>query len=112
MHVQVIPKLSGVQQVSLDILSNLYGDYDQYVIFGGSYEATPEFIARFESKGITVLFVKSLRREIGCLDINATCELFHLFKKYKFDIIHTNSTKPGIIARLSAKMAVCDYVIH
>ncbi|MGL9735341.1 MAG: glycosyltransferase [Symbiopectobacterium sp.] len=61
---------------------------------------------------MTVLFVKSLRREIGCLDINATCELFHLFKKNKFDIIHTNSTKPGIIARLSAKMAVCDYVIH
>jgi hypothetical protein len=34
-HVQVIPQLSGVQQVSLDILKNLGSEYEKHIIFGG-----------------------------------------------------------------------------
>ncbi|KGA35450.1 glycosyltransferase family 4 protein [Pectobacterium brasiliense] len=111
-HVQVIPKLSGVQQVSLDILSNISDCYDKYIIFGGGYNATPEFINIFESKGIKVIFVPSLKREICTSDIKATYELFKVFKEHKFDIIHTNSTKPGIVARIAAKLAGCRRIIH
>ncbi|MBJ7221593.1 MULTISPECIES: glycosyltransferase family 4 protein [unclassified Brenneria] len=111
-HVQVIPKLSGVQQVSLDILSNLPDIYDKYIIFGGGYNPSDEFIRKFESQDVKIIFVPSLKREIGYLDVKAFCELFKIFREYKFDIVHTNSTKPGIVARFAAKLAGCRYVIH
>ena len=111
-HVQVIPKLSGVQRVSLDILSNLPSYYDKYIIFGGDYEAEKELINECERNKIKVIFIEDLRREISFRDFNAFFNLLKLFNTMKFDIIHTNSTKPGIIARLAAKVARCKKIVH
>jgi len=111
-HIQVIPQLTGVQQVSLDILSGLSDKYEKYIIFGGSYDVSDEFLAKFANNNINIIFVPSLKREIGLHDITATKELFKLFKKEKFDIIHTNSTKPGVVARLAAKLIGCPLIVH
>ncbi|MEQ5196998.1 glycosyltransferase, partial [Klebsiella pasteurii] len=48
----------------------------------------------------------------GFHDIFAFNELFKIFKKYQFDIVHTNSTKPGFIARISARLAGIKKIIH
>lgn len=111
-HIQVTPHLTGVQQVSIDILSGLSDDYDKYIVFGGSYKVKDDFLKKLSDKKIKTIFIPSLKREIGFHDIAATKELFSLFKQYKFDIIHTNSTKPGIIARFAAKISGCPLVVH
>lgn len=110
-HIQVIPKLSGVQQVSLDILSNIEG-YEKYIIFGAEYLPDEELIKNCQCNNINVLYVKSLKREICIKDISAFWELYKLFKSEKFDIVHTNSTKPGIIARIAARIAGVKKVVH
>lgn len=114
-HVQVIPKLSGVQQITLDILSGLSDSYfneviEKTVICGELIDE--QFIDSFEKEGIKIISVPSIKRNIGLHDLKSFFLLYKLFKKNKYDIVHTNSTKPGIIARIAAKCAGTKKVIH
>ncbi|WP_275554906.1 glycosyltransferase family 4 protein [Mixta sp. Marseille-Q2659] len=111
-HVQVIPKLSGVQRVSLDILSHLDKEYQKFIIFGGGYTIEEALLKECEKNNIKIIIVNSLRREICLTDLKAFYDLYKIFRKEKFDIIHTNSTKPGIVARIAAKAAGCKKIVH
>ena len=116
-HVQVIPKLSGAQLFSLSLLSSLPNDvYEKYIIFSESETVTSqqkeEVIARFADAGVTIIWLKSLRRNIGLHDVQCFFELVSIFKDNGFDIVHTNSTKPGIIARIAARVAGVKKVVH
>ena len=115
LHVHVLPILSGVQKVSLDILKKLDDNlYDKYVLFGPNCDSADfEFcINSFKKSNTKILFCQSLRREISLLDFFAIKELYGIFKLYKFDIIHTHSTKPGILGRLVAKILKTNLIIH
>ncbi|OAN13538.1 hypothetical protein A3K86_13195 [Photobacterium jeanii] len=112
-HVQVIPKLSGVQQVSLDILSGLPDEkFDKYLICGKLDSNSSIFVDRFEANNVKIIQVESLKREISRYDIKAFWELRKIFKQMRFDIVHTNSTKPGVVARIAAKISGINKVIH
>lgn len=110
-HIQVIPQLSGVQQVSLDILKGLDNSFDKYILFGGK-PLDNSFNQYFEEHNIKVVYIESLARDISLDDFQAFWDLYTFFKKNNFDIVHTNSTKPGIIARVAAKMARVKQVYH
>lgn len=115
LHIQVLPKLSGVQKVSLEIFKKLNDEkYDKYILFSDTlgYGDRTECIKEFEETGAKVLFSKHLKREIGISDFPALIELFKLCKREKFDIVHTNSTKPGIIGRIAAYSAGVPLVVH
>ena len=115
LHIQVLPKLSGVQKVSLEIFKKLSNDkYDKYILFSDSLDCgdRTECIKEFEDTGAKVLFSKHLKREIGISDFPALIEIFKLCKREKFDIVHTNSTKPGIIGRIAAYLAGVPLVVH
>ncbi len=112
-HVQVVPQLSGVQQISLDILTGLQSNENQlYIICGQLQDFSNDFIQAFQRIGVVIIEVPSLQRDIGKHDLIAFNDLYHIFKKYNFDIVHTNSTKPAILARIAAKIAGCKRVIH
>ena len=115
LHIQVLPKLSGVQKVSLEIFKKLSDEaYDKYILFSDSLDCgdRTECIKEFEETGAKVLFSKHLKREIGISDFPALIELYKLCKREKFDIVHTNSTKPGIIGRIAAFLAGVPLVVH
>lgn len=116
-HVQVIPKLSGAQLFSLSLLSSLSSElYDKYIIFsadeGVTLQQKEEVVTRFSEAGAKVIWLKSLRRSIGVHDVQCFWKLVSIFKKHGFDIVHTNSTKPGIIARIAARVAGVKKIIH
>lgn len=110
-HVQVIPKLSGVQQISLDILKSIKHENNQKYIICGE-DVTVSFSEAFKNAGVEIIIVPSLRRDIGLHDFICFFRLVSIFRKYKFDIVHTNSTKPGIIARIAAKVAGIKKIVH
>lgn len=115
LHIQVLPKLSGVQRVSLEIMKGLPNDqYDKWVLFSnhtdvGNKEQCQE---EFEKAGVKVIFSSKIKRAINFSDITATIEIYRLCRREKFDIVHTHSTKPGIIGRIAATLARTPYVIH
>lgn len=109
-HIQVQPKLSGAQQISYDILKNLGEEYQKTIVFGGEDDLSIKKI--FNDINVEVIFIKSLRREIGFHDIKAFINLYKLFKDNKYDIVHTNSTKPGVVARIAARFASARLIVH
>ncbi|MEZ9145901.1 glycosyltransferase family 4 protein [Vibrio sp. 10N.286.52.C3] len=111
LHIQVQPKLAGAQQISFDILSNLPEDYDKHILFG-EVENNEEVVSKFSEVGVTVHFVEDLKRDIGIWDISALLSIFKLIRSNRFDIVHTNSSKPAIIGRIAAFFAGVDKIIH
>lgn len=109
-HVNVFSGLAGAQRVSLDILSNIGSEFDRTIIFGGEPNSNTKRIC--QDLGIKVVFIPSLRREIGLHDFRAFFRLYRIFRNEEFDIVHTNSTKPGIIARIAARLAGIPIIVH
>lgn len=114
LHIQVLPKLSGVQKISLEILKALPSDYEKFILFGNSLDCgdKQDCIKQFQKAGVKVLFLDELHREICLQDFKACYKIYKLCKKEKFDIVHTNSTKPGIIGRIAATLAHTRLVVH
>lgn len=107
--------MSGVQKISLEIFKGLDdGVYDKYILFSEEGTEANKELCRdlFNKAGAKVLFSKNLKREIGSSDFAALVEIYRVCKKEKFDIVHTNSTKPGIIGRIAATLAGVPVVVH
>jgi glycosyltransferase involved in cell wall biosynthesis len=115
LHILVLPKLTGCQKIAYEILSHLSEkEYDKYILFGkGSVLSdAAKCIEVFEKAGVNILFSSNLKREIGIHDLFAFFEIYRLCKYHKFDIVHTNSTKPGIIGRMAAFLSGTPLVVH
>ena len=99
-HLQLLPILSGVQNVTLDEIKSI--DADRYCIYvvckekGGLTDELDRLNVRY-------FLIKSLNRNISISkDILAFVKLLLLLKQLKPDILHTHSSKTGILGRLVA----------
>lgn len=114
-HVLVLPKMAGSQKFCHSLLSKITG-YEKYVLVSGcekvDKEQKKQFIEAFESINVNIIWCKHLTRNIGKSDLKGFVELYQIFKKQKYDIVHTNSTKPGILARIAARLAGISKIIH
>ncbi len=71
---------------------------------------TKEFLPHFGNK-FTV--IQELRRDINPFyDLRALSKLYQLFRKEKFDIVHTHTAKAGALGRIAAKLAGTPRIIH
>ena len=109
-HIQLLPVLAGAQRVCLDELQRLNPHkFERYLIC--SYPG-PLTIAA-EKLGIKCIFVSSLKREVSFVnDLKALWQLFRIMRKYNFDIVHTHSSKPGVLGRVAAKLSNIKLIVH
>lgn len=115
LHILVLPKLTGVQRICLQILRSLPdSEYEKWVLFSNEVqgEERSECQKAFEAAGTKVIYSTNMKRAIGWKDIPAIWEIYRLCRREKFDIVHTHSTKPGIIGRIAASVARVPFVIH
>lgn len=117
LHILVLPKLAGSQRIALEILQGLpNAEYEKWVLFSAKEDvshAESDFCeTKFRDAGAKVIYSKYMKRAIGFKDIPATREIYQLCRKEKFDIVHTHSTKPGIIGRFAATLAGVPLVMH
>lgn len=115
LHIQVLPQMSGVQRISLDLLKSLPQDeFEKHILFGTEIEGEKrqECQRLFEAAGVKVIYLDCLKRSIGLSDLPAAVAIYKLCKKERYDIVHTHSTKPGIIGRIAATLARVPFVIH
>lgn len=116
-HIQVVPKLSGVQLFTLHLLSALPDNlYEKYAVFSSIEEVSEiqkrELVEKFSAAKIKIIWFSSLKRNIGIHDACCFIDFYRLFKDNAFDIVHTNSTKPGIVARVAARVAGIKKIVH
>jgi glycosyltransferase involved in cell wall biosynthesis len=109
-HVHLLSIMSGPQRWSIEFFNCLPPDrYELSVVVG----EPGEFPRYLESRGIEVEIVPSLVREISLLkDARAIVDLVRLFRRKRYDIVHTHSSKPGILARVAARLAGTRAVVH
>jgi glycosyltransferase involved in cell wall biosynthesis len=109
-HIQLLPLMSGVQRSMLYILQALdRNQYDVHVICKEEGDLT----RTLKQLGIHIILLPNLVRTIHPLqDSVALFKLLKLFKKYKFDIVHTHSSKTGFLGRLAARLSGTEKILH
>ena len=108
-HIQLLPLLSGAQNVMLTILNSL--DRDKYDIYVISKPGGP-LVERVLELGYNYIPLRSFRRSISIMDFVAFIKLIRIFNKYNFDIVHTHSSKPGFIGRIAARITGVPKIVH
>ncbi|HBZ9645183.1 TPA: glycosyltransferase family 4 protein [Citrobacter freundii] len=109
-HIQLLPLLSGVQRVCLDELIRLDANtFDRYLICKEEGPLTHEA----KRHGIKCLVVKELVREISLKnDFKALWHLWKIIRQYNFDIVHTHSSKTGVLGRVAAWLNSTSLIVH
>lgn len=108
-HIQLLSLLSGPQKMMLKLLRNL--DRDKYEIYVIS-KPDGAMVDKVRELGFHYIPIKSLRRNLSLLDFINLGKVYHICKKYKFDIVHTHTSKMGFLGRIGAKLAGVPKVIH
>ena len=76
------------------------------LLYGLTHDSPRDLIDIAKKKGIRFIYLSSLVRGISPInDLKAFFSLFSLIKREKFDIIHTNTSKAGMLGRVAAKWA-------
>lgn len=110
LHLGLVPILSGVQNVMLQILDAIAGDGYEIKV---ATAPEGELVQVIEGRGWKHIAVPSLVREINPYkDISAARELAKIIKEEKVDILHTHSSKTGLLGRLVGRFCKVPTIIH
>ena len=106
----LVPIMSGPQHSTIELFKLLPRDrYELHVVMSGP----GEFQEELERRGVTVHFCPSLTRGISLLpDLRALRELVNLFRTERFDLVHTHSSKTGILGRVAARSTGVPVIVH
>ncbi|MBU1086848.1 MAG: glycosyltransferase family 4 protein [Candidatus Omnitrophica bacterium] len=112
LHIITNLALGGAQKNALYISANLNPEkYEKYFISAPSGFLYDDIAA--QNKSINFQFLKCLKRRISPIqDVRAFFFLARYLKQNKISIVHTHSSKAGIIGRWAAKFAQVPIIIH
>lgn len=109
-HVQVLPLMTGAQRAMIEIFRHV--DRSRYELHVACQHPGP-MSEELERLGIACHFVPSLRRPIAPWhDFRALFALERLFRRERFDLVHTHTSKPGMLGRWAACRAGVPWVVH
>ncbi len=121
-HIITRLDMGGSAQNTLYSCSNLSHKYDKVLVHGISLESgmtdqekkvVAVGINAAKDQGVRIITMPSLVRSIRPIkDLKALFELIWLISKEKPDIVHTHSSKGGLLGRLAAKFCGVPHVIH
>ena len=110
-HVITKLELGGAQKVTLMTLERLPRDRYEVGLVSG-----PEGLLRERAESIPDLdlfWIPTLAREIRpWKDLRAFVGLYRLFRRRRPDIVHTHSSKAGILGRWAAWLAGVPHIFH
>lgn len=109
-HLQLLPLLSGVQRVSLDELRSL--DRASYLPHLICKEPGP-LSEQATAAGTACHFVPDLVRPISPrADLRALRQLVRLLRGLRPQVLHTHSSKTGMLGRVAGRLSRVPVVVH
>jgi glycosyltransferase involved in cell wall biosynthesis len=103
--------VGGAQDYLLLIVKGLDQNKYQPFVFGRKEGDWVDYVHSLQ--GVTFVDVPALKRSISPIsDLIAIFQIRKLCKKYHIDILHTHSSKPGVVGRLGAAMAGVPVIVH
>jgi glycosyltransferase involved in cell wall biosynthesis len=102
--------MSGPQQWTVRFFKQLPArDYELHVVLASE----GGFTEQLSSMGVKFHLLPSLVRQISPLrDIRSIIGLAQILRRETFDLVHTHSSKTGIIGRLAARVSRTPAVVH
>ncbi len=87
--------------------------YDSRLWLGPQTGSEGSLLADARARGIAARVLPKLVREISPWnDLVVTFQLVRLLRRARFDIVHTHSSKAGIVGRLAARIAGVPNIVH
>lgn len=87
--------------------------FRQVLISGGEVDSEGTLLDDARSKGVEVVIEDALVRRVNPVkDLLATWRLARRFHKWQPDIVHTHSSKAGLLGRIAARAAGVPFVVH
>ena len=87
--------------------------FDVTLVVGSDDGTEGSLRGQADAAGLRVVEIPSLVRPIRPLtDIYALWSLYTLFRRKRFEIVHTHSSKAGILGRIAARAARVPIVVH
>jgi glycosyltransferase involved in cell wall biosynthesis len=110
-HVITKLELGGAQKVVLMTLDRLPADEYERALVTGTEGLLVESATQIT--GLRTLWIQPLVREIHPVkDVAAFFKLWQMFRRERPDVVHTHSSKAGILARWAAKLARVPVIFH
>ncbi len=107
--------IGGAQENTLYTVDSLQKDprFEVVLVSGETMGPEGKLYETGEFKLERLYVTKGLTREICPFnDLKALFDLYNYFKREKFDIVHTHSSKAGIIGRIAAYFARVPKIYH
>lgn len=103
----------GAARIVLSLCKNLdKNKYDIVLLYGqdGSIHDLKEELA---DCNIKFIIIPELRRNINIIkDAVALIKIYLFIKRERFDIVHTHTSKAGVLGRFAARLAGAPVVVH
>ena len=113
-HVITRMILGGAQENTLFSVEGLRErGHDVLLVTGPAIGPEGDLLRRAREHGVTTVVVGSMRRAINpVLDAIAFVRLLVIIARFKPDVVHTHSSKAGILGRLAARLCRVPVVVH
>ena len=104
----------GAQENTLATVAYLKKlEYDVLLITGPSWSLEGEILSQAIEEGVPVMILPELVREIRPLsDVKALCKLIRAIKGAGVSLVHTHTSKAGLLGRLAARLCKVPLIIH
>ena len=107
--------LGGAQENTLATVRvlSLKDDYEVSLVTGPPIGPEGSLMDEARIYGIEPVLLPEMRREINPVrDFLSFVKLYFLILRKKYDIVHTHSSKAGILGRLAGKLAGVKVIVH
>jgi len=113
-HVITRMIVGGAQENTLLTVRGLVEHgHDVVLVTGSSPGPEGKLLERLAVPGFEVLEIPALQRELNPVaDLCAYRELRQFFQENRFEVVHTHSSKAGILGRLAARRAGVPIILH
>ncbi|MDD5492486.1 MAG: glycosyltransferase family 4 protein [bacterium] len=110
-HIITQLELGGAQENTLYTVTHLPPQsYECFLVSGQGGHLDNTAVKNLEKR---VIFVPSLNRPVNpWKDLLALLAIYRICRKEKFDLVHTHSSKAGILGRWAAKLAGVKKIVH